>query len=368
MIIPELTIKYDTYPLDDSFIEDWNKISKSAPGVNIFSSLVWKETAFRHFAPESDVLLPIRFINHENQTVAITLLQQTSRKIFGYKKTTWRTVDYNSMRLPVILAIDVEHIAGALKALRNEAGKFVDDFQFYKLNSLDGSLDLCVNGLRESGIRVDYKDFNIQPQLILPDNWNDYYYSHKKSFWKTIRYMTNKLGRDYGEVVFKRIRTIEDWNNIDYNKIIDDIFSVYQNSWQNEHREENSEMSFKHITDFYHDLISRLAYQGNLDLNIMYAGDKLCAFDLNLIEDKTIIALFGTYDLEYQQYSPGKLLLANWLKDSHDRGYKLVEFGGDYLEYKRLWTNFETPSKKISISGKTIFAKLKSFIYMFKKS
>jgi len=367
MIIPQLTIQYETYPLNDSFVKDWEKIAESAPAANVFSSLIWQETGFSHFAPGKETLIPIRFLNDKGQTVAMVLMRETKRKSFGFTVKTWRTVDFNSMRIPVILGIDIPCIAGALKILYKEAGDFVDEFKFYKLDPLNDGLDEIIKALCECGISVEHEIFNIQPQLILPDDWNDYYYSHKKTFWKTIRYMKNKLGRDYGEVFFKRIRTLDDWHNTDLNKIINDIFSVYSNSWQNTQREESSILSFKQITSFYRDLITKLAYKGVLDLNIMCAGDKICAFDLNIIEGKTIIALFGTYNQEFQQYSPGKVLLANWLKNSHLQGDKLIEFGGDYLEYKRLWTNFETTSRYISFPGKTKLAKVKLLLRRLNK-
>jgi CelD/BcsL family acetyltransferase involved in cellulose biosynthesis len=72
--------------------------------------------------------------------------------------------------------------------------------------------------------------------------------------------------------------------------------------------------------------------------------------------------MFGSYDREYAQWSPGNAILSEIIQDSLIRGYSCLEFGGEYLEYKKLWTKEFTCSYQLRIYGSSPQATVKKWI------
>ena len=71
--------------------------------------------------------------------------------------------------------------------------------------------------------------------------------------------------------------------------------------------------------------------------------------------------LFGTYNQEYARFSPGNAILSEILQDSYSRGDRIVDFGGEFLEYKKLWTKIAAYSYHLRIYGNTLKAKVKQW-------
>jgi len=92
---------------------------------------------------------------------------------------------------------------------------------------------------------------------------------------------------------------------------------------------------------------------------MLRADGTLLASELNVCENGSINMLFGSYDRRYAEWSPGNAILSELLQDSYRRGDRCVEFGGEYLEYKRLWTKDAVDSYHLRMYGRTLRAGLR---------
>jgi CelD/BcsL family acetyltransferase involved in cellulose biosynthesis len=99
-----------------------------------------------------------------------------------------------------------------------------------------------------------------------------------------------------------------------------------------------------------------------LDICLLKADNTLLAYELNLIEQGKVYMLFGTYNQEYSQWSPGNAILSEIIQDSITQKYCRIEFGGEYLEYKKLWTKDSTYSYHLRLYGKTLRSKITCLI------
>lgn len=72
--------------------------------------------------------------------------------------------------------------------------------------------------------------------------------------------------------------------------------------------------------------------------------------------------LLSTYDPEYAKYSPGNAILSEILQDSFLRNDMIVDLGGEYLSYKKLWTKASTNSYHLRVYGNTLKAQLKRWL------
>ncbi len=100
---------------------------------------------------------------------------------------------------------------------------------------------------------------------------------------------------------------------------------------------------------------------GMLDVSLLEADHTLIAFELNLCESGNVSMLMGTYNQEYANYSPGNAILSEILQDSYLRKDTIVDFGGEFLTYKKLWTKLSINSYHLRIYGNTLKAKLKKW-------
>lgn len=352
----------EPYPLTQQFREAWNELCPRALGTNVFCTLEWMETGWESFAPDSDRLHPLRFENARGETVAMALLRETTVKRAVGQMRCWRTLDYNSQRIVPILAPTPEYFVEALDSLHDFAGGHVDIFDFFKLDPLDEKLFEIAQALEGKGLGPRLELFNEQPQLVLGESWEDARRIRSKNTWRTLRRLHRRTEEEYGPVRFVRLRQPEDFQTADFEKIQQDVYTVFHHSWQANEYDEQAEIT-SHDYEAYYRLISeRLAPLGYLDFTLLYAGDRLLAFDINLVEGPIVYMMFGGFDSELSYFSPGNQLFVRWLEDSHQRGDRVFEFGGDYLEYKEKWTERKIPSYRLRMRGKTAFARLRKAI------
>ena len=88
---------------------------------------------------------------------------------------------------------------------------------------------------------------------------------------------------------------------------------MFDRSWQREAVGRAQDLSVEKVRRFYTELTHAMAGREGLDLNLLYTGERLVAFDWNLIEGDTVYMVFGVFDQELRRYSPGTLLFIDWL-------------------------------------------------------
>ena len=135
--------------------------------------------------------------------------------------------------------------------------------------------------------------------------------------------------------------------------MLDMIMEMFRKSWQAESVQREDHVTVEQFERFYRRVAELLAPQGRLDVCMLHADERLIAYDLNLVEAGSVYMLFGAYDPDYADASPGSACLSEILQDGFLRGDSVLEFGGDYLDYKKLWTKSMTPSYHIRIYGRT---------------
>lgn len=358
MDAPELEVVHEEWPPTPEFRRDWERLHRIAPGANVFTTLEWMGRGWTCFAPERDTIRPVRYVNAAGETVAVSLHKETaSRRFWGHVRA-WRTLDYNSQRIVPALAKDFPHLVAAALALYRDVASRIDVFEFFKLDPLDGDLRLLRDELAARGLRPALKVFNTQPQLRLPDTWEECRSSHSKTFWKSPRRWRNKISREIGEARYVRLRDPEEYAAADLDATLADVFTVFERSWQFQAIEEAGAITPSQAQDFYTGLAHDMAGRG-LDLNLLYAGDRPLAFDLNLSEGAALCLIFGGFDAEFKKYGPGSVLFVDEVRDGHGRGDRVLEFGGEFLDYKEQWTRDTVSSYQLRMRGRTPFARVR---------
>jgi hypothetical protein len=347
-------------PLDEDFRRDWSQLLSTVSNKSPFCRLEWIEIGLKVYGKE-DVVIPCRFYDTSGVLQAMGLFKKMTEPGIILPHQVIRTIEYNSQRISPLIARDVAYMAEALQTFRNSFDFHADYYDFYKLGQMGKNLKELTEKLDQANLPYDLTVFNEQPQFDLDLSWEDYLKDRSQGHRKKIRRYTRLLQQKYPDYQFIRLRTPEDFASYGLDVVLSEILCLFEQSWQSEYLQEHGELSFK-LWDFYSQVAKTFLPLGLLDICLLKADNTLLAYELNLCEQGIVYMLFGTYSQKYSQWSPGNAILSELIQNSIKRKYCRLEFGGEYLEYKKLWTKQSTCSYHLRLYGDTVRSKVKCFI------
>jgi CelD/BcsL family acetyltransferase involved in cellulose biosynthesis len=348
------------WPLEEDFRRDWSKLLADLSNKSPFCRLEWIEIGLQVYG-EDDVVIPCRFYDSGDVLQAIGLFKKTTEPGRVLPHEVIRTIDYNSQRIFPLIARNSGAMSLALESFRDSFDFHVDYYDFYKLDSMGNGLEELTEKLDQANLPYDLELFNEQPQFDLDLSWEDYLNERTQGHRKKIRRYTRLLQEKYPDYQFIRLRTPEEFASYGLDAVLAEILGLFKQSWQSEYLQEHGNLSLK-LWEFYSQVAKTFLPLGMLDICLLKADNTLLAYELNLYDQGSLYMLFGTYNQEYSQNSPGNAILSEIIQDSIDREYCRLEFGGEYLEYKKLWAKHSTRSYHLRLYGKTLHSKVIHFI------
>jgi CelD/BcsL family acetyltransferase involved in cellulose biosynthesis len=333
--LPKLRAELATWPLDSAFRSQWDGFIGSNPHISPFCRLEWMELGIAVFG-KNERILPYRFLDTQGKVRAMGLFQLGKEPGKLFPRTVLRTIEYNSQRINPFLTSDPNIMAAAIIALTETVGEPIDSFDFFKLDPLDGALQEVSVLLRKQGVSHELREFNEQPYFPLDGSWVEYLSERTQGHRKRIRRYTRKLQEQYGDYRFTRNQQPTDFPQSDMTVVLDEVMSLFDKSWQADALDKRD--ALYDMKRFYTGVAETFLRSGTLDL------------------------LFGAYDRDYADWSPGNAILSEILQDSYLKGYRRVEFGGEYLDYKKLWTKISSCSYHLRIHGTTLKATVKRLL------
>lgn len=358
--VPELKVDITSWPPDSKFRLEWATLLETVTDCSPFDHLEWIEIGIACYG-EGERILPCRFLDNDGTLGAMGIFRVTQEQGKLFTRTVVRTVDYNSQRInPIVGAEDAETMVAAFKALTTAIEIPIDSFDFFKLDPKEGVLEQASRLLTDEGLPHILETFNEQPYFPLEGTWKEYLSERTQGHRKRIRRYTRKLWERYPDYTFRRYRSVEDFGEVDLAAVLQESMRLFDKSWQAETLSEYDALDDLKV--FYGKVAQAFLSKGMLDLCTLHCDNTIIAFELNLYLKGSVYMLFGAYDRDYADWSPGNAILSEILQDSYRRQYRRVEFGGEYVEYKRLWTKHATRSYHLRIHGNTIKAKIKKVI------
>lgn len=348
------------WPLQEDFRKDWSLLLAELPYRTPFCRLEWIEIGISIYG-EGNHMVPCRFYDADGVLQAMGLFNKLYEKGRLLPHSVVRTVEYNSQRIYPLIARNASTMAEAMKTFRDFFDPTVDYYDFYKLDPMGKGLEELTGELEKSGLSYDIEPFNEQPHFDLSLSWDDYLKERTQGHRKKIRRYTRLIQEKYPDYQFIRLRTPQEFASYGLDHVLQELLALFEKSWQAEYLLEHGNLG-KRLCDFYCQVAKTFAPLGLLDICMLKADNTLLAYELNLYEEGSLYMLFGTYNQEYAQWSPGNAILSEIIQDSIKREYCRLEFGGEYLEYKKLWTKQSTNSYHLRVYGKTLRSNLKCLI------
>lgn len=355
----ELTVHIDSWPPDTVFRSDWNTLLENTPFASPFDHLEWIEIGIALYANEERIL-PCRFLDQDGAICSMGVFRLTEEPGKIGKRVVVRTVDFNAQRITPFLGSDPTTTALAIKALVQSIDVPVDSFDFFKLDAQEGLLVTIADLLASSSIPSDLQHFNEQPYFPLVGTWVEYLDQRTQGHRKRIRRYTRKLWEQYPDYHFTRYQSETDYQKCSFDSVMEEVMTLFDASWQAEALAQANGLEALKI--FYTQVAKAFLSKGMLDLCTLHADHTLIAFELNLVLHGSVHMLFGSYNRDYSDWSPGNAILSEIIQDSYKKHYQKIEFGGEYLEYKKLWSKSMVESYHLRILGNTLRAKLKKII------
>ncbi len=360
MHLPFCAMVDEPVPISQAFWDDWRALSMYAVAANVFTAPFWLQCHWQTYASAQAQLRPARYVDGTGRTVAMSLHQEVVCRHYGLPCRVWRTLDFNAQRIPAVLAPDLPTMASALVALYTKHASRIDQFEFYKLDSLDQQLHTLQAWIALTGIDSTLSVFNLQPQIVLPESWDDYTRG-RQTFRNKRRNLTNRIARELGDLQFSRWRAC-DAPRPTLSRLWDDVLDVFDASWQGGVERARGTNASARWRTHWTEIVCAAADAGLADVNVMYIDRKPVAFDFNLCERNTVYMILGGFVQHLAAYDLGKLLLVHWLHDSHQRGEHMIEFGGEHLAYKWQWTHRTLPAYQLRILGQTRQARIARYL------
>ena len=357
--LPKLRAEMAIWPPDDSFRAQWTTLADSNPHISPFCQLEWMEIGINVFG-RGERILPYRFFDTDDTLQAMGLFQLVKEPGRLFTRTVLRTIEFNSQRINPFLTSSPKIMAAAIIALSDAVGEPVDSFDFFKLDPLDSALQEVSSLLSGQHISHELRQFNEQPYFPLVGSWVEYLSERTQGHRKRIRRYTRKLQEQYPDYRFTRYQKPADFPQSDMTVVLDEIMLLFDKSWQADALDKQD--TLHDMKRFYLTVAKEFLHMEMLDLCTLHCNGTLIAFELNLFGAGSVYMLFGAYDRDYADWSPGNAILSEILQDSYTKGYKRVEFGGEYLDYKKLWTKTSSPSYHLRIHGTTLKATVKRLL------
>ncbi len=365
-----LQVQLEIFPPSQDFRTEWERLYNLYDTPSPFSRLEWIETGIEVYIADKSTIYPIRFIDGEGITRAITLLRSVelreSRLNHIFPVKVLRTIDFNSQRITPIMAESNDYKSLALQSLMASKKIHFDRIDLFKVESSSKNpLEEFSFSWKSCGGQMS-SVFDTQPRFIFSGDWNSYLMARTQGHRKKIRRYTRKLQEAYPDYHFSRIRTPEEFSAYGIDRCLDEMESLFMESWQAEELQKKGENLAQLYAKFYRKIFLKFYLLGMIDFASIYADGRLIAFDMSLNLQGHIYMVYGAYSLDYQERSPGTANLVEILKSGFEAHDIVLEFGGGFLQYKRIWANDEQNSYHIALASKTLRGRISGFIWKIK--
>lgn len=364
---PSLHMEIDTYPVSDRFKDDWKRIFNAQSVNSPFSTLEWIEAGIDIYVTDPETIYPLRFVDSGGLTRAICILRKVifreSRSARRWPIHELRSVDFNSQRTIPVLAENSEYLGEAVEALLSTNKIRFDICDLFKVdvqeNEAFEELSIPCNTYCARRFCV----YDLQPRFLFSGDWESYLMARTQGHRKKIRRYTRKLQESYPDYCFTRLRTADQIAEYGAEKCLEEIHALFSKSWQAKELKGKREDSLTLYREFYTRVFTSFYPPGQIDLALLHADGRLLAFDMSLNIEGHIYMLYGAYDPEYQERSPGTANLVEILRTGFEQQDAVLEFGGGFLEYKRIWANDEKKSYQVSIARNTLRGRLTALLW-----
>lgn len=347
----KITIISSFYNVDDTLKEDWNKLLANSYTNSIFLTWEWISGWWKIYHGDKNLLV-ICARNDENNIVGIAPLFLHKSEYYGVKVNEISFIgDNSSDRQDFIVHRNYPHV---YKRLIDEISEN-NNWDIMRLEQIPEFSPLrdCVS----QKVKIEAEHASSLPYIKINKTWDKYYKCLSKKFKKDLRNKYNVLRRD-GEWDLEILE-----GNINAEKEIKKIVGVELNSKKKS--KDYALFSDNGAVRFHKTFINTSNKKNWVKIYYIKKNEKIISYLMGYQYNESFCAYNIAYLPEYAKASPGKIILNEAIKESHNKKINEFDFlrGDTYI--KKLWTHTERPNYRFVIFNKNLKASLLRFAVFY---
>lgn len=316
-----ITTESDFLALEPS----WRELVRTEGLSDVFLSWEWASTWWKHFSPGKQLRILVG--SHGPSVVGIAPLMLVRE--FGHTKLQFLgsgLADYSG-----ILVRKGEHafVAQCMTALASDLEWTTVDFTGFREGYPYLPTSQMANGAlsRLSASRA----YTVAPYLTMDSTWEQYQSTLRKKFKADTLRQYRRL-QQLGCLKFRRAESIEEAQEMLQ------VFSVQKEARYISTGARNR-FQDEALLPFFQDITVSLWPSNSVDVVALRLGDTYVAVSLSFTSGDTYYYYMPSFNMAYQAYSPGRLLLHSLLADCFRRGFSEFDFLTGEDPYKFEWTS-----------------------------
>ena len=340
-----------------AYRDDWLQLLSVTPGGSFFQSSDWLEVYWRHFAEQQKLRV---FVVEESGAVTGIVplcLKRISSKFGPCSILTYPFDDWGSMYGPIsadpqsTLTVVLDHI------LQSRRDWDLIDLRCVDRDHFDaGATERAFESLQMSS---EMFAWNETMYIELDQTWDDYLASRPRKARQTYTRAERKVAEE-GTIEYLRYRPLgEQQGDADPRwDLYEQCLQVAGNSWQATSTD-GTTLTHEKVADFLRDSYEAAVRAGAMDLNLIYLSGKPAAFSFSYYFNGRVDGLKMGFDPQISRNGLGRLLLGRLIKDSIERGDRLIDMGCGAQEAKKCWyTSVEQGYRYVYYSSKSPMAQV----------
>lgn len=301
---------------DESLAREWDELVDRA-GETPFVRPGWAAAWWHAFGSGRPQVLSIR---RQGELVAILPLRERRGQVATL--TNWHTPDFSFLTVDDDAASE---LAGALF----DSGPRCVTLAF--LNPAKAGVSASRDSAEDGRYRILFDTLERPPYVAIEGTWEAYVSGLKSKLLQDLRRRRRLLEKE-GKVWLHVADGSEGLEGL-----LEEGFRIEASGWKGEQR--TAIASRPETRSFYGEIARWAADRGWLRLAFLRLDERPVAFQFAIEDQGIYYFLKGGYDVGYQRFAPGRLLVRDMIEWSFSKRLDRFDFGGAAEPFKLEWTN-----------------------------
>ncbi|MCA9022040.1 MAG: GNAT family N-acetyltransferase, partial [Planctomycetaceae bacterium] len=336
---------------------DWQRLLKVTPGGTFFRSLEWLQVYWNHFAEDQRLRVLIVVDGGEVTGIVPLCVRRIKSKYGLCRILTFPFDDWGSFYGPVSASQKTTLCAAFNYILHSRRDWDLIDLRCVDSAGFDG-------GETEQALNSEKISFETllwcqTAYVDLKQDWDQYLCSRSSRARKTYLCSEKRVQQE-GEVKYLRYRPAgaENGESDPRWDLYDQCEEIARQSWQGRSTT-GTTLSHASVAPFFRDAHERAAQAGTVDLNMLYVAGRPAAFNYNYVHEGLVYSLRMGFDPRVSIKGAGCVLMGRMIRDSMQRGDRILDIGPGSLAAKKNWyTSVENSYRYVHYSATSVTAKL----------
>lgn len=318
----------------DVYTDDWGRLYRETPDASFFQSLAWLKTYWRHFGGFQRLRVLVIGAARPTAIVPLTVLCEPTR-IGRLRMLTWPLDEWGSFYGP--LGSDPAAALSAAMLHLRQTPRDWDLIDFRWVPPDNEARSAYRSAMREAGLPGRESLWTQAAIVDLNGSWEDYLATRPAKFRSELR-RQHRRAAEHGPLCYERFRPggADCHDDAPCLPVYEQCVELARRSWQGS-SQSGTTLSHQPVRGFLREVHVAAASAGAVDLNVLRIGDRLAAFACNYVQSGRIYGLRAGFDPEFAEAGAGTVLLSHMIRDSFQRGDRLIDLGTGYLAGKRPW-------------------------------